>query len=264
MSRLHVDLHGKAAVVTGAASGIGRAIAQALVTSGAAVCVSDVNAVAACEVTAQMEREGGRAVAYRADVRDRSQVQAMIDETAGIFGRLDILVNNAGLQFIAPVHEFPEEKWDLLLGVMLTGTFLCTRYSLPHMMANRWGRVVNISSIHGLVASPFKSAYISAKHGIVGFTRALALEVAEHGITANAICPGWVRTPLVEGQTAELARLHRIPPEEAVEKIVLAPAAIKRLLEPEEIASLVLYLCSDAAAGVTGAALAIDAGWTAR
>ncbi len=264
MSRLHVDLHGKAAVVTGAASGIGRAIAEALVASGAAVCVSDVNAVAAREVTAQMEREGGRAVACRADVRDRGQVQAMIDETAGVFGRLDILVNNAGLQFIAPVHEFPEEKWDLLLGVMLTGTFLCTKYSLPHMMANRWGRVVNISSIHGLVASPFKSAYISAKHGIVGFTRALALEVAEHGITANAICPGWVRTPLVEGQTAEQARLHRILPDEVVEKIVLAPAAIKRLLEPEEIASLVLYLCSDAAAGVTGAALAIDAGWTAR
>jgi len=264
MSQLHVDLQGKTAVVTGAGSGIGREIAKALASSGAAVCIGDVNEVAAREVTAQIERRGGRAVASRTDVRDRGQVRAMIEETVRRFGRLDILVNNAGLQVIAPVWEFPEEKWDLLVGVMLTGTFLCTRYSLPHMMANRWGRVVNISSIHGLVASPFKSAYVSAKHGIVGFTRTLALEVAEHGITANAICPGWVRTPLVEGQIADQARVQRIRPEEVLEKVVLAPAAIKRLLEPEEIASLVLYLCSDAAAGVTGAALAIDAGWTAR
>jgi len=188
----------------------------------------------------------------------------MVGATVGAFGRLDILVNNAGLQFIAPVHEFPEEQWELLVGVMLTGTFLCTKHSLPHMIANRWGRVINISSIHGLVASPFKSAYVSAKHGIVGFTRTLALEVAEHGITANAICPGWVRTPLVEGQIAEQARMYRIPEGEVIDKVVLAPAAIKRLLEPTEIADFVLYLASDAAAGLTGAALPLDAGWTAR
>ena len=264
MNRLHVDLSRKAAIVTGAASGIGRAIAEALASSGAAVCVSDINGGAAREVVAEMERHGARCLACRADVRDRGEVQAMVAETVRAFGRLDILVNNAGLQFIAPVLEFPEEQWDHLLGVMLTGTFLCTKYSLPQMMGNRWGRIVNISSIHGLVASPFKSAYVSAKHGIIGFTRTLALEVAEQGITANAICPGWVRTPLVEGQIADQARMHRIPQEDVVARVILSSAAIKRLLEPTEIADLTLYLCSDSAAGVTGAAFSIDAGWTAR
>ena len=264
MNRLHVDLSGKVAIVTGAASGIGRAIAEALASSGAAVCVSDVNEGGAQEVVAQMERRGARGLACRTDVRDRAQVQATVGQTVRAFGRLDILVNNAGLQFIAPVQEFPEEQWDRLVGVMLTGTFLCTKHSLPHMVANRWGRVVSMSSIHGLVASPFKSAYVSAKHGIIGFTRTLALEVAEHGITANAICPGWVRTPLVEGQIADQARVNRIPEQDVVTKIILAPAAIKRLLEPAEIADLTLYLCSDAAAGVTGSAFSIDAGWTAR
>jgi 3-hydroxybutyrate dehydrogenase len=258
------DLHGRAAIVTGAGSGIGRAIAETLARSGAAVCVSDVNERGAQETAAQIERGGGRAVVSRADVRDRDQVRRMVDETVRALGRLDILVNNAGLQHIAPVHEFPEEKWDLLIGVMLTGTFLCTKYSLPHMMANRWGRIVNVSSIHGLAAAPFKSAYVSAKHGIIGFTRAVALEAAEHGITANAICPTYTRTPLVTGQIAEQARVHRLSEQEVVEKIMLAPAAIKRLLEPEEVATLVLYLCSEAASAVTGAVYALDAGWTAR
>lgn len=258
------DLHGRAAIVTGAGSGIGRAIAETLARSGAAVCVSDVNERGARETAAQIERGGGRAVVSRTDVRDRDQVRTMTDETVRALGRLDILVNNAGLQHIAPVHEFPEEKWDLLIGVMLTGTFLCTKYSLPYMMANRWGRIVNVSSIHGLAAVPFKSAYISAKHGIIGFTRAVALETAERGITANAICPTYTRTPLVMGQIAEQARVHRLSEQEVVEKIMLAPAAIKRLLEPEEVATLVLYLCSEAASAVTGAVYALDAGWTAR
>jgi 3-hydroxybutyrate dehydrogenase len=264
MSQFNVDLRGRAAVVTGGGSGIGRAIADALGSGGAGVCVADLDEARARRAAEELQRAGARTIACRADVRDPQQVRTMVAETVRAFGRLDILVNNAGLQFIAPVHEFPEEKWDLLIGVMLTGTFLCTKHSLPHMMANRWGRVINISSIHGLVASPFKSAYVSAKHGIVGFTRTLALEVAEHGITANAVCPGWVRTPLVEGQIAEQARVHRIPEAEVIDKIVLGSAAIKRLLEPKEIADLVVYLCSDAAAGFTGAALPLDAGWTAR
>src|SRR5256884_9699973 len=264
MSQFHVDLQGKTAVVTGAGSGIGRAIAKALASSGAAVCVGDVNEAAARESAAQIERVGGRALAFRADVRDRGQVRAMIEETVRRFGRLDILVNNAGLQVIAPVWELPEEKWDLLLGVMLTGTFLCTKYSLPHMMAKRWGRVINISSIHGLVASPFKSAYNAAKHGVVGFTRTVALEVAEYNITVNAICPSYVRTPLVERQIAEQSKVHGIPEQDVVQKIMLAPAAIKRLLEPEEVASFALYLCGDHAAAMTGGAYTLDAGWTAR
>lgn len=258
------SLQGKAAIVTGAGSGIGCAIAHALAARGAAVCIGDINLEAARTVVSEIERANGRALAVRADVSQRAQVQTLVGETTRAFGRLDILVNNAGLQFIAPIHEYPEEKWDQLIGIMLTGTFLCTKYALPHMIARRWGRVVNISSIHGLVASPFKSAYNSAKHGIIGFTRTLALEVAEHGITANAICPGYVRTPLVENQIADQARMYGIPPEQVVERIMLAPAAIKRLLEPDEIAAAVVYLCSEAAGGVTGAALAVDAGWTAR
>lgn len=260
----NLGLEAKAAIVTGAGSGIGRAIAHALAAHGTAVCIGDINLEAARSVMSEIERADGRAIAVRADVSQRSQVEALVAEATRAFGRLDILVNNAGLQFIAPIQEYPEDRWDLLIGVMLTGTFLCTKYALPHMMARRWGRIVNISSIHGLVASPYKSAYISAKHGIVGFTRTLALEVADHGITANAICPGYVRTPLVENQIADQARVHGIRPEEVVERIILAPAAIKRLLEPEEIASAVLYLCSEMAGGVTGTTLAVDAGWTAR
>ena len=257
-------LDGKAAIVTGAASGIGRAIAATLGAAGAAVCVGDLDEEGSRRVAGEIERSGGRAIAVRADVSRADQVEALVRATAEAFGRMDILVNNAGLQHVAPVHEFPLEKWNQLIGVMLTGTFLCTRAALPYMMTKRWGRVVNISSIHGLVASPFKSAYISAKHGIIGFTRTLALEVAEHGITANAVCPGYVRTPLVEGQIADQARVHGIPAQQVVETIMLAPSALKRLLEPEEVASLVLYLCSEAAAGITGAAYSIDGGWTAR
>jgi len=257
-------LDGKAAIVTGAASGIGRAIATTLGAAGAAVCVGDLDEEGSRRVAGEIERSGGRAIAVRTDVSRADQVEALVRATAEAFGRMDILVNNAGLQHVAPVHEFPLEKWNQLIGVMLTGTFLCTRAALPHMMTKRWGRVVNISSIHGLVASPFKSAYISAKHGIIGFTRTLALEVAEHGITANAVCPGYVRTPLVEGQIADQARVHGIPAQQVVETIMLAPSALKRLLEPEEVAFLVLYLCSEAAAGITGAAYSIDGGWTAR
>jgi 3-hydroxybutyrate dehydrogenase len=180
------------------------------------------------------------------------------------FGRIDILVNNAGLQHIAPVVEFPEDRWDYLLRVLLTGTFLCCKYAVPHMIRQKWGRVINIASLHGKVASPFKSAYVSAKHGVLGFTKVLALEVAEHNITSNAICPAYVRTPLVEKQIDEQARRHGISPEEVVRKIMLEPAAIRRLLEPEEVAAMALYLCSDQASGITGAALDIDLGWTAR
>jgi 3-hydroxybutyrate dehydrogenase len=255
---------GKTAVVTGGGSGIGRATALALAAGGAAVCVVDLRPDAARAVASEIERAGGRAIVAAGDVSRTEDVRRFIGEAVRALGRLDILVNNAGLQYIAPVHEYPEEQWHRLIGVMLTGTFLCTKYALPHMMANRWGRVVSLASIHGLVASPFKSAYTAAKHGIVGFTKVLALEVAEYGITANAICPGYVRTPLVEGQIGDQAKVHGIPPQQVVEKIMLEPAAIKRLLEPEEIAGAIRYLCSDLGAGITGTAFVIDQGWTAR
>ncbi|TMJ08308.1 MAG: 3-hydroxybutyrate dehydrogenase [Bacillati bacterium ANGP1] len=259
-----VDLRGRTAIVTGAASGIGRAIAGMLASHGAAVGVCDLHEVGARTVAQEIEAAGGHAIPVRADVSRPDDVEAMVAATAREFGGLDILVNNAGLQFISPVHEFPVDKWNLLMGVMLTGTFLCTRYALPSMITRRWGRVINISSIHGLVASPFKSAYIAAKHGIIGLTRTVALEVGEYNITANAICPSYVRTPLVMGQIAEQSKAHGIPEAEVVQKIMLAPAAVKRLLEPDEIAAFALYLCSEHAAGMTGGVYPIDVGWTAR
>lgn len=264
MGGVTLQVEGRTAVVTGAGSGIGRAIALTLARAGASVCVADVDGQAARRVASEIGKAQGRAVAVAVDVREPPAVRAMVDEAVRSFGSLDILVNNAGLQYVCPVHEFPEDRWDQLVGVMLTGTFLCTKYALPHMMARGWGRVVNISSAHGLVASPYKSAYVAAKHGVVGFTKAVALEVARYGITVNAVCPAYVRTPLVEGQIADQARVHGISAEEVVERILLEPAAVKRLLEPEEVASFVLYLCTDLGGGMTGAAYPLDLGWTAR
>ncbi len=257
-------LQGKVAVVTGAGSGIGLATATALARRGAAVCVADVDQVGGRRAADAIAGAGGRALFVRADVSRADAVRAMIEQSADAFGRLDILVNNAGLQYIAPIVEYPEAQWERLVGIMLTGTFLCTKYALPHMIRHKWGRVVNIASAHGLIASPFKSAYVSAKHGIVGFTKVAAWEVADQGITVNAVCPGYVRTPLVERQIADQARVHGIPESEVVERIMLQPQAVKRLLEPDEVAALVVFLCSDAAGGITGTALPIDGGWTAH
>ncbi len=258
------QLSGRAAIVTGAGSGIGRAIAQALAREGVAVAVADVDVGRAQTTAAEIAAAGGRAQAIACDVADVGAVRAMVAQTVERFGRLDILVNNAGVQYVAPIVEYPEERWDRLVGVMLTGTFLCTKHALPHMIRQRWGRVVNIASAHGLVASPFKAAYVAAKHGVVGFTKVAAWELGEHQITVNAICPGYVRTPLVEGQIADQARVHGIAPAEVVEKVMLPAHARKRLIEPEEVAALTVFLCTEAAAMITGAALPLDAGWTAR
>ena len=247
------------AIVTGAASGIGRSIAQALAQRGDRVVVADI------------DKAGGEAAAdaldarfVQADLSQREDCQRLITETLKRYSRVDILVNNAGFQHIESIETLPPEIWDKMIAVMLTAPFLLTQHVWQAMKANGWGRIINISSIHGRVASPFKSAYVTAKHGLIGFTRSAALEGGAHGITVNAICPGYVQTPLVEEQIADQARTHQLTRDEVLEQVMLAPAAIKRLIRPEEIASLVVYLCSEEAGVITGADWAIDLGWTAR
>jgi len=255
---------GKVAVVTGAASGIGYAIAKSFAQAGANCVIADINPSAGERARAELEAVGPACHFVATNVSDAAQVRRLTDTAVEKFGRLDILVNNAGLQYLSPVVDFPEERWDDLIGVILTGTFLGCKYALPHMIRQKWGRIVNIASLHGKVGSPFKAAYVSAKHGVLGLTKVVALEVAEHNVTSNAICPAYVRTPLVEKQIQEQAHRHGISPDDVVRKIMTEPAAIRRLLEPEEVAALALYVCSDEAAGITGAAIDIDLGWTAR
>ena len=250
----------RAAIVTGAASGIGRAIATDLAAQGARVLFADVNVEEGERVAADFSTGAFQ----RADTAKQSDCDALVARAFRDFGGVDILVNNAGLQHVAPVEEFPVETWERLVRVMLFGAFYLTRAALPHMYKKGWGRIVNIASVHGLVASPYKSAYVAAKHGLVGFTKAVALEAAEKGVTVNAVCPSYVRTPLVEKQIADQAEVHGISEDAVIRDIMLAPAALKRLLEPSEIAAYVRFLCSDDASAITGAVQVIDAGWTAR
>ena len=247
------------AIVTGGASGIGRAVAEALAHGGHKMVVADLNEASGKAFAGTI---GGHFV--KADLSQREDCKRLVDETLAHYGGVHILVNNAGFQHIAPIEVFPEDTWDKMLAVMLTAPFLLTKYVWGAMKTYGWGRIVNVSSIHGRVASPFKSAYITAKHGLIGLTRTAALEGGEHGITVNAICPAYVRTPLVESQIADQARTRGISVEEVVEKVMLEPAAVKRLITPEEVAALIVYLCSDAAGAITGADWAIDLGWTAR
>ncbi len=253
-----MELSGKVALVTGAGSGIGRAIAEALAEVGATVLVHDVTPTAQ-EVANAI---GGHFV--QADLADQAAVRELAQASLQVQGRVDILVNNAGFQNIAPVDEFPEETWSKMIQVMLTAPFQLIKYLVPGMKRREWGRIINVASVHGLVASPYKSAYISAKHGVLGLTKTVALEVGGHGITVNAICPAYVRTPLVERQIADQAQTRGIPEDEVIERVMLEPAAIKRLIEPREVADFALYLASDRAAVITGAVHTIDLGWTAR
>lgn len=188
----------------------------------------------------------------------------MIEDTATAFGGVDILVNNAGIQYVTPIDEFPIEKWDAIIAIALSSAFHTTRAALPNMKAKGWGRIVNIASAHGLVASPYKSAYVAAKHGVVGLTKTIALEVAELGITYNAICPGYVQTPLVEGQITDTAKARGITREEVLRDVLLAAQPTKQFVQPEQVGALVVYLAGDAAAAITGSALTMDGGWTAQ
>jgi 3-hydroxybutyrate dehydrogenase len=249
----------KVALVTGAASGIGLACAERFARDGCAVVLADLNEIRGREHASRLKGDF-----VKTDLSTRQGCKTLVEEVLRKHGTVHILVNNAGYQHVSPIEDFPEEQWDRMIFLMLTAPFLLTRYCWPAMKRQKWGRIVNIASIHALVASPFKVAYISAKHGLVGLTRSAALEGGEHGITVNAICPAYVRTPLVDSQIADQARANRMSPEEVVEKVMLAPAAVKRLIEPAEVADFAAYLCSEAAGVVTGSALAMDLGWTAR
>ncbi|WEK61086.1 MAG: 3-hydroxybutyrate dehydrogenase [Candidatus Microbacterium colombiense] len=246
------DLKGRTALVTGAASGIGAACAVALADAGAHVLVADRDADGAARVAASV---GGEAV-----VVDLADLDALAERTFDA----DILVNNAGIQTVAPIIDFDPLVFRRMIDIMVTAPFLLTRAVLPGMYARGWGRVVNISSVHGIRASEFKSAYVTAKHALEGLSKVTALEGAAHGVTSNCLNPGYVRTPLVEKQIADQARVHGIPESEVVEKVMLVESAIKRLLEPAEVADLALWLCGDSAASVTGASYAMDGGWSAR
>ena len=251
-------LKDKVAIVTGAASGIGLATAEMLAKEGARVVLADINEAQLEAVSAKI---GADALAV--DLSKREGCRELADYAMKQHGRIDILVNVAGIQNVASVEDFPEERWDLMISLMLTAPFLLTKYAWPSMRQNGWGRVINLNSIHGLVASEFKSAYVSAKHGLMGLTKTAALEGGPCGITVNSICPAYVRTPLVDNQIEAQAQNHGISKEEVVSKIMLQKAAIKTMLEPETIAEAVKFLCSDAAANITGTAFTIDGGWTA-
>jgi len=252
-------LNQKVAVVTGAASGIGLAIAEMFAAEGAKVVMVDINEDGLKEHSTRIN-----ASYIKADLSKRAENKAVIDFAAEKYGSVDILVNVAGIQTVAPVEDFPEDKWDFMMNLMLTSPFLLTKYAWPYMKQNHWGRVINLNSIHGLVASEFKSAYVSAKHGLSGLTKTAAMEGGPQGITVNSICPSYVRTPLVDKQIADQAKNHGISEEEVVTKIMLQKAAVKQMLEPSTVAEVVKFLCSDAAAMITGSTMTIDGGWTAN
>ena len=257
-------LEKKVALITGSGRGIGRAISLLFAKEGASVFLTARTEAELAGVAREIASQGGKVAYLCADLARTQDVERVFAKAQGMFGRVDILVNNAGIQYVAPITEFPGSKWREIIDIMLTAPFLLTKAVLPGMYARKWGRVINIASVHALRASAFKSAYVAAKHGLLGLTRVTALEAAEYGVTCNAICPSYVRTALVEKQIAAQSQVHGIPESEVVEKIMLAEAPIRRLLEPSEVAKLAAYLCSDDASGITGSALTIDCGWTAH
>jgi 3-hydroxybutyrate dehydrogenase len=259
-------LAGRVAVITGSTSGIGLGILEQLAASGARVVMNGLGDAARIDVELdRIRREHGVEAAYLpANLMDPAACTALVAAAAERFGAVDILVNNAGIQHVAPVEEFPVDKWNAILALNLSAAFHTIRASFGAMKARGWGRIINIASAHGLVASPYKSAYVAAKHGVIGLTKTIALEGAEFGITANAICPGYVWTPLVEQQIADQAKSHGIPRDRVIRDVLLVKQPTKKFAESSEIGALAVFLASNAAQSVTGTALPVDGGWTAQ
>ena len=251
-------LKDKIAIVTGAASGIGLAVAQSFAADGAKVVFADVNEAGLAQHAGALGHDY-----VVANLAKREECKRLVNVTLERHGRVDILVNVAGVQTVAPIDEFPEDRWDFIIGLMLSAPFYLTRYVWPSMKANGWGRIINLNSIHGLVASEFKAAYVSAKHGLMGLTKVTGLEGGPLGITVNSICPSYVRTPLVDNQIAAQAQTHGISEDEVIATIMLTKPSIKKLLEPATIAEVAKFLCSPTADSITGTAITIDGGWTA-
>lgn len=260
-------LAGKTALVTGGTSGIGLGVAKRFQSLGANVCINSHEAPK--DVAETLEDLNSNSALPKvqfaqADMADNAKIDEMLDGVLSVNGRIDILVNNVGIQHVSPIDEFPAEKWQQVIDINLSSAFYLTKRCLPGMVGHGWGRVINIASAHGLVASPFKSAYVAAKHGVLGLTKVTALEQAEKGVTSNAICPGYVWTPLVEKQLADQCKVHGLSKEEVIENIMLAPQPTKKFVQIEEVAELAAFLCGDLAGSITGASLPIDGGWTAR
>ena len=255
------QLDGKIAAITGGASGIGLACVERFVAEGARVCVGDVNQAALDQV---QERLGDKVAVSAGDVTVEDDVARFVQTAVDSFGRLDVVVPNAGVQHVAPVHEFPEERWESIVALLLTSPFLLAKHAWPALRDSPSGRFIVIASVHGLVASPYKAAYVSAKHGVLGLVKTLALEGADEGISAVAVCPGYVRTPLVEKQIADQARVHQLSEDQVLEQVILAPHAVKELIEPAEVAEVVAFLAGPSGRAFTGVPVTMDQGWSAR
>jgi 3-hydroxybutyrate dehydrogenase len=264
--RLEKMLKGKTAIITGSTSGIGQGIAFSLAQKGVNIMLNGFGNASDIEAQrSKMEQDYGIKALYNpADMTKPEEIQSMISETKEKLGSIDILVNNAGIQHVSPVEEFPIEKWNAIIAINLSASFHTIRGCVPIMKEAGWGRIVNIASTHALVASPYKTAYVAAKHGIAGLTKVVALELAQNNITCNAICPGYVKTPLVEGQIADTAKARGITEDEVVRDVLLAAQPTKKFAEIEYVGSLVNYLCSEEANNITGTMLPIDGGWTAQ